>query len=86
MEQGSSLRAKRNRALIAVCTLGLSEAKWKMQYSNAKDADKGTSFQGTIFGFIFKGLWFVIFTLLTSAIMWVVNIFKLIYYSIELSR
>ena len=86
MESFETLNQKKKKALIAVCTLGLSQAHWKEQFSSAKDADKGMSFQGSFFGLIFKALWFIFWTLLTSVIMWVVNIFKLIYYSIELSR
>jgi hypothetical protein len=80
------LKEKRKKALIAVCTLGLSAAPWSVLFSSSTDADKGMSFQETAGGFVFKIIWFVLWTLLTSVIMWVINIFKLIYYSIELSR
>lgn len=80
------LKEKRKKALIAVCTLGLSEAPWGILFSSSTDADKGMSFQGTPAGLIFKIVWFIIWTLLTIAILWVINIFKLIYYSIVLAK
>lgn len=86
MEDYYTLKEKKKKALIAVCTLGLSQAQWKLFYNSAKDADRGMSFQGSVFGFLFKVIWFVFWTLLTSLIIWIINIFKLIYYSIELSH
>ena len=80
------LQEKKKKSLIAVCTLGLSAAPWGILFSSSSDADKGMSFQGTAFGFIFRIIWFLIWTLLTVSIIWIVNIFKLIYYSIELSK
>lgn len=86
MASYTELKDKRKKALIAVCTFGLSEAPWKVLFSSSADADKGMSFQGTVVGFIFKIIWFVLWTLLTTAIMWIINVFKLIYYSIQLSK
>ena len=78
-------KAKRKKALIAICTLGLSEAPWNVLFSSAKDADKGMSFEGNAIGFIFKIVWFVAWTVLTSAILWVINIFKFINYAISIA-
>lgn len=78
-------KAKRKKALIAICTLGLSEAPWGALFSSARDADKGMSFEGGGFGFIFKIIWFIAWTVLTSAILWIVNIFKFINYTISIS-
>ena len=80
------LKEKKKKALLAVCTLGFSQAPWGVLFSSSKDADKGMSFQGTAFGFIFRIIWFLIWTLLTVTIFLVINIFKLIYYSIVLSK
>ena len=88
MASYSELKEKRKQALIAVCTLGLSaqtKKSWGVLFSSSSDADKGMSFQGTVFGFIFKIVWFIIWTLSTTLILWVINIFKLIYYSIALA-
>lgn len=80
------LKEKQKKALIAVCTLGLSAAPWGILFSSSSDVDKGMSFQGTPAGFIFKIFWFFAMSLLTLAIIWIINIFKLIYYSIVLSK
>lgn len=80
------LVAKRKKALVAVCTLGLSDAPWRFLFSNARDADKGMSFQGGVVGFIFRAVWFIVWTLLSCMVLWVVNILRLIYYSIKLSN
>ena len=82
MASYSDLKEKRKQALIAVCTLGLSaqtKKTWSVLFSTYKDADKGMSFQGTVFGYIFKIFSFIIWTLSTTLILWVINIFKLIY-------
>ena len=86
MANYTEIKEKRKKALTAVCTLGLSAAPWGALFSSSKDADKGMSFQGTGLGFVFKLFWFVIWTLLTTLFLWVINIIKLIYYSIELSK
>ena len=77
-------KEKRKKALIAVCTFGLSEAPWGVLFDNSKDADKGMSFGGTPLGFIFNCAWFVLWTFLTSAVIWVINIFKLLNYHISI--
>lgn len=77
-------KAKRKKALIAICTLGLSEAPWGMMFNDSKDIDKGFSFEGTSFGTFFKIFWFVFWIVLTSGIMWIVNIFKFLNYHISI--
>ena len=79
-------KAKRKKALIAVLTLGLSEAPWKMLFNSSKDADKGMSFGGTVFGFLFNCLWFMVWTVFTSFVMWVINIFKLLNYHFSIKK
>lgn len=78
-------KAKRKKALIAICTFGLSEAPWSLLFSSSSDADKGMSFEGNIFGIFFRIIWFIVWTVLTSAIMWIINIFKFINYSISIA-
>ena len=43
------------------------------------------SFEGNIFGFLFKIIWFIAWGVLTSVIMWIINIFKFINYSIAIA-
>ena len=79
-------RVKRKKAIIAICTLGLSEAPWNFLYNSSKDSDKGMSFEGNSFGFLFKIIWFIFWSLLTCGILWIINIFKFLNYSISISR
>lgn len=81
----SELETKRKKSLIAVCTFGLSEAPWGIIFSSSKEADRGMSFEGGAFGFIFRIIWFIVWSILTSAIMWIINIFRFIYYSVLIS-
>lgn len=78
--------AKKKKALIAICTLGLSEAPWGFLFSSSRDADKGMSFEGNAIGFVFKMVWFVVWTLLSCAVLWIINIFKFINYSISIAK
>ena len=84
METLFELRAKRKKALIAVLTLGLSQAPWKELFKSSEEAGEGMSFSGTVFGFIFKIMWFIAWTVLTTLVLWVINIFKLLIYSIKI--
>lgn len=77
-------RQKRRKAMIAVCTLGLSAAPWGLLFESSAKADKGLSFEGGAFGFIFRCIWFVVFTALTTLIVWVVSIFRALNYSIAI--
>lgn len=77
-------KAKRKKALIAICTLGLSEAPWSMMYNDSKNIDKGFSFEGTTLGSFFRVFWFIFWILLTSGIMWIINIFKFLNYHISI--
>ncbi len=79
-------KQKRKKALIAICTLGLSEAPIKMLFTNSQTADRGFSFEGGPIGFVFKCMWFVLWTMLTSVVMWVINIFKFLNYSIAIAK
>ena len=69
---------KRKKALIAVCTLGLSETPLVKLFNDSEDTRSKMSFGDSPAGGIFKILWFLIWTLITMAVLWIVNIFKLI--------
>ena len=80
------LEQERNKARKAVLTLGLSLVPFKTLFSDASDADKGMSFEGTAFGFVFRIIWFFLWLFISMTILWVINIFKWIYYAIVLSE
>ena len=80
------LEYKRKAAVIVVCTLGLAATPLKTIFDGAKDADKGTSFEGNPVGFMVKCAFFLLFSIPIAAIMFVIHIFKLTYYSIEISK
>lgn len=85
MSKVEEWKTKRKKSLIAICTLGLSVAPWGIIFNSSEEADKGMSFEGGVFGFIFRCIWFLAWTILTSLVMWVINIFKFINYSISIS-
>lgn len=72
---------KRKKALIAVCTLGLSETPLSKIFSDSEDTRRQMSFGDSPAGVIFKIIWFLIWTLITMAVLWIVNIFKLILFA-----
>ena len=72
---------KRKKALIAVCTLGLSETPLVKLFTDSEDARRQMSFGDSPAGGIFKIIWFLIWTMISMAVLWVVNIFKLINYA-----
>lgn len=74
-------KQKRKKALIAVCTLGLSETPLVKLFDDAEDDRRQMSFSDSILGDIFKIIWFLAWTVITMAILWIVNIFKLIIYA-----
>lgn len=80
------LKYKRKSAVIVVSTLGLAATPLKTIFDGAKEADRGTSFEGNAVGFIVKCAFFLLFSIPIAAIMFVIHIFKLIYYSIEISK
>lgn len=80
------LEQERNKARKAVLTLGLSLVPFKMLFDDASQADKGFSFAGTAVGFIFRVLWFILWLFISMTILWIINIFKWIYYEIVLSK
>lgn len=77
---------KKKKALIAVCTFGLSETPLYKLFSDSEDVRKQMSFGDSPAGVIFKVIWFLIWTLITMAILWIINIFKLINYAEHCNR
>ena len=74
------LKKDRKEALIAICTLGLSSLPWKVIFEGANSADKGTSFEGNVVGWIIKVFFFFLFAVFGAVFGFVINLFKLIYY------
>jgi len=72
---------KRNRALIAVCTLGLSETPLVTLFKESDSTRGKMSFGDSPAGWIFQVAWFAFLTAITMTIFWIVNIFKLINYA-----
>jgi len=74
---------KRKQALIAVCTLGLSQTPLVMLFKEAEGTRRQMSFGSSPAGSIFKVIWFLIWTVITAAVLWIVNVFKLINYGLH---
>lgn len=82
------LREKRKSSLIVVFTLGLAalfmESVRPIWMTNLFE---GLSFtQNEAIGFVFKLLSFFVLGAITAAIFFIIHFFKVIYYSIEISR
>ena len=82
------LKEKRKSSLIVVFTLGLATLITK----SVRPIWMTNLFEGTSLmknegmAFVLKSLSFVTLGLLTAAIFFVIHLFKVIYYSIEISR
>ena len=72
---------EKKKALVAVCTLGLSQTPLCQLFKDSEDAKKQMSFANSPIGGIFKIFWFVLWTVITMTGLWIVNIFKLVYYA-----
>lgn len=82
------LKTKRKSSLIVVCTLGLAalfmESVRPIWMTNLFE---GLSFtQNEALGFIFKLLSFFLLGAITAAILFVIHLIKVIYYSIEIAK
>ena len=73
---------KRKRALIAVCTLGISETPLGMLFRESDDTKKKMSFGNGYAGWIFQAAWFLLWTVITMVVYWITNIVKLINYAV----
>ena len=76
------LREKRKESILIVCTLGLASLFVLKPFN----IFKGTSFDNGAIGFVMKCISFIVIGLAIAGIMFVIHIFKLIYYSIEIKR
>ncbi len=77
---------KKKAALTAVCSLGLSETPLVKLFRESDTTRKQMSFGHTPAGWVFQILWFGFLTVITMAIFWVINIFKLINYADLVNR
>ena len=78
---------KRKGSLIVVCTLGLDAIFMSsVRPVWMTNLFEGTSMDNGGLGFILKMVSYIFLGLLTAAIMFVVHLFKLIYYQIEISK
>jgi hypothetical protein len=83
METLEQLKGKRKKALIAIFTLGISalpKAFWEVD----TNIFKGTSLNNGALGFLLRIFSFLLLTTPFMAVMVVINIFKAIYYQIEI--
>ena len=69
---------KKRRALIAVCTLGLSQTPLVQIFKDSKDTKRQMSFGDSPVGDIFMIVIFVVWSVIIAAVLWIVNIVKLI--------
>jgi hypothetical protein len=81
------LKLKRKASLIVVCTLGLGA----ILVSSIRPVWMTNLFEGTSFdngglGFVLKLFSYTFLALLLAAIMFIIHLFKLIYYQIEISK
>ncbi len=80
------LKAKQKKAIIAVCTLGLSVAPISYLWKE-RNISKGTSWeQYDGVRTVVNSTFFICTTLLFASILWIIWLIKLIYYSIELRK
>ncbi len=82
------LQEQRKNALIIVCTLGLT-ALFMERFRPVWTTNifEGTSFtQNEGVAFVFRILSFLFLSVLLAGVFWIINVFKLIYYSILIAR
>jgi len=78
MTELEELEYKRKAALIVVCTLGLAATPFKL--NDESNIFKGTSLDKGGLGFIFRIISFLLLTIPFAIIMFVIHLFKLVYY------
>lgn len=72
---------KKKKALVAVCTLGLSQTPIVQNFKDAKKTTKQMSFGDSPAGDIFMIVIFVVWSVIIAAVLWIINIFRLINYA-----
>jgi hypothetical protein len=81
------LKYKRKASLIVVCTLGLGAIfVSSIRPVWMTNLFEGTSFDNGALGFILKCFSYIFLALFLVVIMFVIHLFKLIYYQIEISK
>lgn len=81
------LQEKRKSSLIVVLTLGLATLCMKsVRPIWMTNLFEGTSFDKGGIGFVMKCMSFLVIGLLTAGVFFIIHLFKLIYYSIEIAR
>ena len=87
MTYSDELREKRKSSLIVVFTLGLAslflESVRPIWMTNLFE---GTSFDNGGIGFVLKLLSFFVLGVITACIFFIIHLFKVIYYSIEITK
>ena len=76
--QLAEVEQKKKKALIAVCTLGLSQTPLVQLFKDSEDTKRQMSFGDSPMGDIFKIFWFLLSIVITMSVLWIINIFKLI--------
>lgn len=76
----------RKKALIAICTLGISAAPFRVLFEGCVGICKGLSFEGTIFADFIGLLFFVAASIIWSLVMWFINIFKFLDYHLSIKQ
>ena len=80
------LKEKRKSSLVIVCTLGLASLfSPKLRPIWMTNIFEGMSFAKGEASWVFKCISYTFFGLATAAISFIVNLIKMIYYSIEIS-
>lgn len=69
---------KKKRALVAVCTLGLSETPIVRIFNDSEDTKNQMSFGKSPVGWVFKVCWFLLWTFVTALIFGVIVILQAI--------
>lgn len=85
IETLEQLKEKRKKALTAIFTLGISalpKAFWAVDTNMVR----GTSLDRGMLGFFLRIFFFLILTIPFMVAMVIINIFKVIYYQIEISN
>ena len=88
MNYSDELGEKRKSSLIVVCTLGLAA----LFMESVRPVWMTNIFEGTSFmknegvAFVMKAMSFLFLGILTAAFAFIVHFFKVIYYSIEISK
>ena len=87
MNSKAELQEKRKSSLIVVCTLGVAA----LFYKNVRpiwmtNLFEGTSFDTKEMGWVLKIVSYTMFGGITAIVYFIINLFKVIYYSIVINK